>query len=138
FTVKLSELTEWRREFTQGRRTLKIETECLIHSDNRRFLHVPRADIEAFQATSEAAFDVEREEGARRNELSHEDMLEESSSAAKAFDTPPGADLVEAPLGGNIWKVHVRPGDRVERGAVIAAIEAMKTECAVPSPTTGT
>jgi urea carboxylase len=31
----------------------------------------------------------------------------------------------------------VKPGDRVERGEVIAVIEAMKTECDVPSPEAG-
>jgi urea carboxylase len=36
-----------------------------------------------------------------------------------------------------VWKIHVRPGDRIEKGAVIAAIEAMKTECSVPSPAAG-
>jgi urea carboxylase len=40
-------------------------------------------------------------------------------------------------LGGSVWKVLVKPGDRVERGDVIAVIEAMKTECDVPSPEAG-
>ena len=31
----------------------------------------------------------------------------------------------------------VQPGDVVEKGAVIAVIEAMKTECDVPSPAAG-
>jgi urea carboxylase len=138
FPVTHAELTEWRREFPHGRRPLRIETEPFRLSDYRRFLHEHRTSIEVFQATRQAAFDAEREEWARRNELSREDTLEDSPSVANALETPPGTDLVEAPLGGNIWKIHVRPGDRVERGAVIAAIEAMKTECAVPSPATGT
>jgi urea carboxylase len=33
--------------------------------------------------------------------------------------------------------VHVRLGDRIEKGMVVAAIEAMKTECGVPSPAAG-
>ena len=44
---------------------------------------------------------------------------------------------LEAPLGGSVWKMLVQPGDRVEKGAVIAVIEAMKTECEVPSPSAG-
>ena len=138
FPVTHAELTEWRREFPHGRRPLRIETESFSLSSYRQFLHEHRTSIAAFQATRQAAFDAEREEWARRNELSREDVLEESPFASKALDAPPGADLVEAPLGGNIWRIHVRPGDRIERGAVIAAIEAMKTECAVPSPATGT
>ena len=138
FPVTHPELTEWRREFPQGRRPLRIETEPFRLSEYRRFLEEQRASIGEFQATRRAAFDAEREEWARRNELSRQETLEESSSAAATFAAPPGADLIEAPLGGNIWRVHVRPGDRIERGAVVVAIEAMKTECNVPSPATGT
>ena len=61
----------------------------------------------------------------------------EVGGAETAIVAPEGSELVEAPLGGNVWKVLVKPGDRVERGAVIAIIEAMKTECDVPSPETG-
>jgi urea carboxylase len=52
-------------------------------------------------------------------------------------DVPDGADLVEAPLGGSVWKIKVKPGDRVAKGDVIAVIEAMKTECDVDSPVGG-
>ena len=58
-------------------------------------------------------------------------------SPARTDTRPEGAELVEAPLGGNIWKIHVSPGRPIEKGAIIAAIEAMKTECEVPSPATG-
>ena len=138
FPVTHAELTEWRREFPHGRRPLRIDPKPFRLSEYRRFLHEERASIEAFQVTRKAAFDAEREEWARRGELSREEALEDSSLPSMAFETPPGTDLVEAPLGGNIWRIHVRPGDRIERGSLVAAIEAMKTECNVPSPATGT
>jgi urea carboxylase len=61
----------------------------------------------------------------------------DEAEAAVAIIVPDGSDLVEAPLGGNVWKVLVEPGQRVEAGAVIAVIEAMKAECDVNSPTAG-
>jgi urea carboxylase len=137
FPVTHAELTEWRREFPHGRRPLRIETQPFRLSEYRLFLHEQRASIAAFQATRQAAFDAEREEWARRNESSREEVVGENPFASVAFEAPEGTDLIEAPLGGNVWKVHVRPGDRIEKGAVIAAIEAMKTECNVPSPATG-
>jgi len=138
FPVTHAELTEWRRDFPHGRRPLRIETESFRLAEYRRFLLEHRASIATFQATRQAAFDAEREEWARHNELSRQAPLEESSFASAASEAPPGTDLIEAPLGGNIWRIHVRPGDRIERGASIAAIEAMKTETHVPSPSTGT
>ena len=36
------------------------------------------------------------------------------------------SEEVTAPMAGNIWKIHVKVGDRVERGQVLCIIEAMK------------
>jgi urea carboxylase len=51
---------------------------------------------------------------------------------------PDGADVIEAPFGGVVWKLLVAPGDTVEAGDTIAVIEAMKMECPVESPGAGT
>ena len=67
-----------------------------------------------------------------------EELLQEPVEVAAGFAAvPAGSEVLEAPLGGNVWKVNVRAGDRVARGAVIAVIEAMKMECDVPAPHAG-
>jgi len=137
FPVTHAELNEWRRDFPVGRRALRIESETFRLADYQRFLHQERAGIEAFQQTRQAAFDAEREAWVRRNELSPEAPSTEDTIAPQAPSVPLGSELIEAPLGGNVWRVQVRPGDRIEKGSVIAAIEAMKTECTVPSPVAG-
>ena len=43
-----------------------------------------------------------------------------------------------APLGGNIFKVLVSPGDAVEEGDVLIILEAMKMETEVRAPKAGT
>ena len=58
--------------------------------------------------------------------------------AAAATEVPDGTDLVEAPFGGSVWKLLVAAGDAVKAGDTIAVIEAMKMECPVESPGTGT
>ncbi len=45
---------------------------------------------------------------------------------------------VVAPLGGNIFKVLVSPGDTVEEGDVMIILEAMKMETEVRAPKAGT
>ena len=47
-------------------------------------------------------------------------------------------EAVVAPLGGNIFKVHVSPGDQVEEGDVLIILEAMKMETEVRAPKAGT
>ena len=55
-----------------------------------------------------------------------------SSSSSRAQSTP-----IPAPLAGNIFKVLVKPGDRVTEGQKIMVLEAMKMETDVSSPEAG-
>ena len=137
FPVSHAELTDWRRDFPFGRRSLRIDSDLFRLADYRKFLAEHQTSIDAFQSTRRAAFEAEREEWARRNELTREEVSLDAAFAPESIEVPHGTEVVESPLGGNVWRIHVRPGDRVEKGAVIAAIEAMKTECSVPSPAAG-
>jgi urea carboxylase len=140
FPVSHEELTEWRRDFPLGRREIAIEEETFRLSDYRRFLADNADSIDAFQAQRQAAFDAERADWERKGEFDRVAALTEDAAAevaTAAIEVPDGADLIEAPLGGNVWKVKVKPGDRVAKGDVIAIIEAMKTECDVDTPVSG-
>jgi len=65
-----------------------------------------------------------------------------SAPAAAASSAPAPAagegEPVVAPLGGNIFKVLVSPGDTVEEGDVLIILEAMKMETEVRAPKAGT
>ncbi|EON90949.1 oxaloacetate decarboxylase [Marinobacter lipolyticus SM19] len=65
-----------------------------------------------------------------------------AASAPAASSTPAPAagegEPVVAPLGGNIFKVLVSPGDTVEEGDVLIILEAMKMETEVRAPKAGT
>jgi len=137
FPVTPAELVAWRRDFPCGRRSLRIETEMFRLRDYQRFLQDNRADIESFQASRQAAFDSEREAWARSGEVALDAEVPAAAPFTGLVDVPEGTELVEAPLGGNVWRVHVQTGDSIEKGSVIATIEAMKTECNVPSPASG-
>ncbi len=54
-------------------------------------------------------------------------------SAPVAVDGEP----LPAPLAGNIWKVHVNPGQEVQEGDVLLILEAMKMETEVRAPKGG-
>jgi urea carboxylase len=140
FPVSHEALTEMRRDFPLGRYPIKVETETFRLSDYRAFLAENHGSITAFQAHRQAAFDAERADWEARGEFDRVQALSEADSDAApeaAVVIPDGCDLVEAPLGGSIWKMLVAPGDRISAGQVIAVIEAMKTECDVASPFDG-
>ena len=130
FPVSAEELVDWRRDFPLGRRQIRIEEEVFRLSDYRKFLADNADSIGAFQATRQAAFDAERADWQAKGEFDRVAELSseaDASVAEVAITAPEGCDLIEAPLGGSVWKMLVKPGDRIEKGAVLAIIEAMKT-----------
>jgi acetyl-CoA carboxylase biotin carboxyl carrier protein len=48
------------------------------------------------------------------------------------------AQQVETQVPGNVWKVLVRPGDKVKAGDVLFILEVMKTEVAHDAEVDGT
>jgi urea carboxylase len=140
FPVSHEELVEWRRDFPLGRREIRIEEDTFRLRDHRAFLAQNRASIDAFQSQRQAAFDRERGDWERNGEFARVEALSDqplSDLDAETIVAPEGSELIEAPLGGSLWRMLVTPGDRIEKGAVVAVIEAMKAECSVNSPAAG-
>ncbi|WP_288017333.1 urea carboxylase [Blastomonas sp.] len=138
YPVSADELTEWRRDFPTGRRSIRIEPSEFRLADYRAFLADNADAISVFEQTRQAAFDEERADWQRRGEFDRADPAEAETVAAGAVEVPEGADVIEAPFGGSVWKMLVAVGDTVEAGDAIAIIEAMKMECRVDSPGAGT
>ncbi|MDP5102661.1 MAG: urea carboxylase [Erythrobacter sp.] len=141
FPVSADELTEWRRDFPHGRRAIRVEESVFRLADYRAFLAENAASITAFEATRQAAFDAERAAWQASGEFDRvSDLLaaDAGGDEAQAVEVPEGADLIEAPFGGSVWKLLVAPGDTVTQGDTIAVIEAMKMECPFEAPASGT
>jgi urea carboxylase len=140
FPVTHDELTDWRRDFPLGRREIEIEPATFRLKDHRAFLAANRADIDAYEASRRRAFDAERAAWERSGEFDRVEALSAAPDAAVesvAITAPAGSELVEAPLGGSLWKMNVKVGETVAKGAEIAVIEAMKAEVAIYSPAGG-
>lgn len=45
---------------------------------------------------------------------------------------------VKSEIAGNVWKIQLKPGDKVEADGEIMILESMKMEIPVLSPKTGT
>jgi urea carboxylase len=141
FPVSHDELTEWRRDFPLGRRSIRVEETEFRLADYRAFSAENAASITAFQQQRQAAFDEERADWARKGEFDRVAALTDSDAGATesaAITVPEGSEVVEAPFGGVIWKMLVTPGDKVGSDSQLAIIEAMKMEFPVDSPGIGT
>jgi urea carboxylase len=141
FPVSAEELADWRRDFPNGRRSIRVEESTFCLADYRAFLQDNATSIAAFEAQRQAAFDAERAAWEASGEFDRvTDLLSEDTGGGEPaqIELPEGTELIEAPFGGSVWKLLVGPGDTVEAGDVIAVIEAMKMECPLESPASGT
>ena len=142
FSVSAEELVEWRRDFPNGRRSIRVEESEFRLADHRAFLAENAESIESFEATRQSAFETERAEWQKSGEFDRVTQLAEDPAIgapiAPAIKVPEGTDLIEAPFGGSVWKLLVAEGDEVKAGDVIAVIEAMKMESPLESPDNGT
>jgi acetyl-CoA carboxylase biotin carboxyl carrier protein len=48
------------------------------------------------------------------------------------------ARVIKAHITGNVWKIEVKVGDKVEEGTVVAILESMKMEMPVEAEDEGT
>ncbi|WP_437820440.1 biotin/lipoyl-binding carrier protein [Sorangium sp. So ce1078] len=48
------------------------------------------------------------------------------------------AKLIKAHITGTVWKIEVKPGDKVEEGTVVVILESMKMEMPVEAEEEGT
>lgn len=138
YPVSAEELAEWRRDFPSGRRSIRIEPSEFRLAVYRRYLDENAEAIAAFEARRQAAFEAERADWQARGEFDRVSALADADVPAEtAIAVPEGADVVEAPFGGSVWKLLVAPGDDVQAGDTIAVLESMKMECPVVSPGAG-
>ncbi|MGO1463562.1 MAG: sodium-extruding oxaloacetate decarboxylase subunit alpha [Marinobacter sp.] len=79
-------------------------------------------------------------EGGEITQIQGEGGASVSASAAPSTPAPAAGEgePVTAPLGGNIFKVLVSPGDAVEEGDVLIILEAMKMETEIRAHKAGT
>jgi urea carboxylase len=138
FPVSAEELLELREELPLGRYRLKVEETVFRLQDYNRFLLDNAASIAAFKTTQQAAFEAERERwrSAGQAEYASDATLAEAAADSE-LDLPPNGRAVATPVAGNVWKVPVRVGDRVEQGAPLVIVESMKMEINVDAPVAG-
>ncbi|MFQ5563923.1 MAG: acetyl/propionyl/methylcrotonyl-CoA carboxylase subunit alpha [Parvularculaceae bacterium] len=108
------------------------EENAVIVLDNRdgarlHFLHDGEAQS-AWAVRAGDAVDIKAGPVARR-------FVDMTYAPAGAAGT--GADAIIAPMAGAVTGVFVRPGDTVEKGQIVAAIEAMKMEHRLAAPRDG-
>ncbi|KAI1771000.1 AHS2-domain-containing protein [Hypoxylon cercidicola] len=133
YEVGLEEYTEIERRFEAGTYEIRMEeTTFDVQAELAREHEASnRPNAVDFRARQKAA-----EERMRLREeqlLSEWQLDQEKTRPARApleYDSKPGVK-VSSPQVGKVWKVHVKPGDVIEKGKTLVVLEAMKMEIPV-------
>jgi urea carboxylase len=138
FEVSEEELMNIRRDFPLGRYRLRIDEQTFCLRDYNRFLREQAESIAAFKQHQQTAFEAERERWGEAGQiLFATDTTVAAAAPDSELDLPDGARAIAAHVAGSLWKLHVREGEEVKVGALLAVIESMKMEINVVAPCAG-
>jgi urea carboxylase len=138
YPVSAQELLEMREAFPYGKVEARIEEGSFKLRDYQRFLAAEQASIGEFKQRQQSAFEAERQRWIESGQLSFDSEAKERGGQSGAEgDLPAGAEAVESPVPGSVWKLAVKPGERVKRGQTLLIVESMKMEVTVESPRDG-
>ena len=113
---------------------LDVKEELRSHIEQSVMVYEEEEGLSQEEAETAAMKDfgsmVEVAEGGELSDLRPAAAAKPSSSAS--------GDAVNAVLAGNIFKVHVSPGQTIAEGEPLLVVEAMKMETVISAPRTGT
>jgi urea carboxylase len=139
FPVSAEELLDLRRDFPVGRYQVDITETSLSLSDHQRFLDDHQESIVAFKRRQQQAFEEERARWEASGELARGARVAPAPAtmATGSAAVPDGMVGISTPVYGMVARVAA-VGEAVSAGDPVVVVEAMKTETAVASPSSGT
>ncbi|WP_280434881.1 urea carboxylase [Nocardia carnea] len=138
YPVAAEELLDLRADMSAGRFEMRTSVGEFAMSEHLEFLDEHAADIAATEEIRQAAFTAERQRWEASGELSAQTEPDPGPDTADTLDLPEGCEIVAAPMMANVWRVEVSEGERVEAGATLLVLEAMKMELPVVAEAAGT
>ncbi|MDQ8196057.1 urea carboxylase [Coraliomargarita sp. SDUM461004] len=137
YPVSEDELNQMRKDFPHGRFEPKIEEGEFSLADYQAYLAENDDSIREFKTKQQAAFEDER---ARWKAAGLDSFVEEEVMQAEddTAGLPAGAEPVESPVAGSVWKILLEEGATVAVGDTIAVLESMKMEIKLEAPIAGT
>ena len=137
YPVSEEALLDMRHDFLHGKFSIKIEQQTFRLRDYNTFLATNESAIARFKFQQQNAFEAERE---RWKAAGQADFAIDSVTDAVAKDElelAAGARAIASPVAGSIWKILVKPGERVSAGTLLTIIESMKMEINVTASEEG-
>jgi len=138
YEVSADELHTMREEFPLGRVELKVEETTFSLKAYKDFLDTNKESIDVFKKKQQGAFEQERQMWERTGLANFTTQSEDHEiQSMEHIEINEGAEAVESPVQGSLWKVLAKLGDVVQEGEVLAIAESMKMEVDIEAPEHG-
>ncbi len=135
YPVTSEELLKIREDFLRGRYEVQVEETEFDYGEYLKYLKSIETEARVFKKQQISAFNAEKimwkENGLDEFVSSH------GETEAKVIDIPEGATAVNSNMPASVWKILVKPGDKVEKGDVLIVEESMKMEFEQVTPCDG-
>ena len=137
YPVSSEELTQIRHDFPRGDYSLNIEETTFSLADYQQQLCDNQDSIVTFKENQQKAFEAERQHW---QETGQADFVADEMTQVETDVVALTAEQrgVDSHVAGNIWKILVKPGEKVSAGQPLLVLEAMKMEIEVVAPAAGT
>lgn len=129
YEVSHDELTDIRKNFPQGRYSLKIEDSSFSLSEYQAFLQNQQADIDSFTSQRQQAFEEELANWHATDQFNFQ--MEELEVREDDIDWLEDSVVIESSVSGSVWQVDVSVGQQVKAGQTLLILESMKMEIPV-------
>ncbi len=136
YEVTHDDLETIREDFVLGQYPLQIEHGEFRLSDYNALLADNAAQIEAFSALRQRAFEAELARWHEQGQFNYEQEQDAVETVEASW--PEDAVVCDSPVSGSVWQVEVREGQRVEAGQPLMILESMKMEIPLPATASGT
>ena len=135
YEVSSDELTKIRRDFPQGRYSLKIEDSQFSLHEYEKFIADNTESIAQFTAQREHAYDHELARWHATGQFNYEQKDVEAET--DEINIAENAIRVDSSVSGSVWQSSVKVGQVVKAGDVLLVLESMKMEINITAPSAG-
>ncbi|MFO1388898.1 urea carboxylase [Cellvibrio sp.] len=135
YEVSADELKQIRRDFPQGRYSIKIEDSQFSLQEYEQFIANNQASIAQFTEQREHAFEEELARWHANSQFNYEQK--ESAEETDEVEIPEDAIRVDSSVSGSVWQSSVSVGQDVKAGDVLLVLESMKMEINITAPCAG-
>jgi len=135
YEVSSDELKQIRRDFPQGRYSIKIEESQFSLHEYEQFISDNSESITQFTAQREHAFDEELAQWHANGQFNYEQK--EAEAETDEIEIPEDAIRVDSSVSGSVWQTTAKIGQQVNAGDVLLVLESMKMEINITAPCAG-